>query len=61
MPEHEENELEVSQSETVAQAIAIKLVLRSNVPLPHRLKVTGNELVQWRQWKQMWDINWFQN
>ena len=41
MSEPEENELEVPPAEMAAQATAIMPVLRSNVPLPHRLKVTG--------------------
>ena len=55
MSEYEENELEVPPSEMAAQATAIMPVLRSNVPLLHRLKGTGNVWVQWRQWKQVWD------
>ena len=55
MSKHEENELEVPPAETAVPATAIMPVLRSNVPLPHRLKVTGNVSVQWRKWKQVWD------
>ena len=55
MSEHEENELELPPVEMAAQATAIMPVLRSNVPLPHQLKMTGNVSVQWRQWKQVWD------
>ena len=50
MSEHEENELEVPPAEMAAQAKAIMPALQSNAPLPHRLKVTGNVSVQWRQW-----------